>query len=397
MKKDEGLIAVRGIRSRCIASDIHEDATHRIPAPVTSCISFFILLTLTACTGKGSQPQQTTPTDEFVTEVMLRTTPMKSQGYSELCWAYAMLATIETEHIMQGDSVDLSVAYLAYHLFADEARRRYALGSTYHFSMRGMATTALHLLQLHGAMPYTSYRQRDKVNYHTLCQQLKRVADQEQAHRQGIQHLDKMTGQLLDETMGTPPSWVFMLGCQYTPEEFAHSLYQPGEYAAITSFSHQPFGTWMEINVPDNHYRDTFLNVPLDSMMAYIDHALRSGHPVCWEGDVSEKGYNHQQGVARLTPRHATVTQDNRQRAFDHRQTTDDHCMEMIGIAHDTEGHKYFVCKDSRTNTLRGGLVYLEEDYVRAKTIAVIIPATAMPPMSQLIPPPSDPLLPHTL
>ena len=71
--------------------------------------------------------------------------------------------------------------------------------------------------------------------------------------------------------------------------------------------------------------------------------------------------------------------------------------MEMIGIANDTEGHKYFVCKDSRTNTLRGGLVYLEEDYVRAKTIAVVIPATAMPPMSQLIPPPSDPLLPHTL
>lgn len=40
----------------------------------------------------------------FYRDVMLPTTPMKNQGSSSLCWAYAMLATIETEHLVQGDA-----------------------------------------------------------------------------------------------------------------------------------------------------------------------------------------------------------------------------------------------------------------------------------------------------
>lgn len=404
--RDERWIVLWGGGTRCIASGIQEDATHRVPAPITvfnpSLIlhlsSFILILCLSACGQHNEEDtKEKTPDDKFVTEVMLRTTPIKDQGNSELCWAYAMLATIETEHIMQGDSVDLSVAYLAYHLLADEARQRYALGKAHTISMRGMATTALHLLQLFGAMPYTSYRQRDGVRYRGLCRQIQRIADQEQAHRKGIRHLDKVTGDLLDETMSTPPSWVFMLGCQYTPTEFAHSLYQPGEYAALTSFTHRPFGTRMVIDVADNHFRDTFLNVELDSLMQYVEQALRTGHPVCWEGDISEKGYDSQQGVARLSSDHAAVTQESRQLSFDQQQTTDDHCMAIMGIAHDKEGRKYFVCKDSRTKTLRGGWVYLEENYVRAKTIAVVIPTTALPPMSQLIPPPTDPFLPNTM
>ena len=356
--------------------------------------ALIFIICLCACkhhTGENGKEEK--PADNFTHEVMLRTTPVKDQGTSKLCWAYAMLATIETEHIMQGDSIDLSVAYLAYHQLADEARRRYASGDSHPVSMRGMATTALHLLELYGAMPYTSYRQREGVSYHSLCQQIQRITDQELAHRQGIGHLDESTANLLDETMGTPPSWVFMLGCQYTPLEFAHSLYQPYEYAALTSFTHRPFGTKMVIDVPDNNYRDAFLNVPLDSLMQYAEQALRSGHPVCWEGDVSESGFDQHQGVARLSPNHTAVTQESRQRAFDHQQTTDDHCMEMIGIAHDADGRKYFVCKNSWTQGLRGGLVYLEEDYVRAKTIAMVIPTAALPPMSQIIPEQSDTFL----
>ena len=35
----------------------------------------------------------------FSIEVMNRFTPVKNQGRSTLCWAYAMLSAIETEHI----------------------------------------------------------------------------------------------------------------------------------------------------------------------------------------------------------------------------------------------------------------------------------------------------------
>ena len=36
----------------------------------------------------------------FYHDLLLPTTPVKDQGSSSLCWAYAMLATIETEHLV---------------------------------------------------------------------------------------------------------------------------------------------------------------------------------------------------------------------------------------------------------------------------------------------------------
>ena len=45
---------------------------------------------------------------EYTNEVLNRMTPVKDQGDSETCWIYAMLATIETEHLAWGDSVNLS-------------------------------------------------------------------------------------------------------------------------------------------------------------------------------------------------------------------------------------------------------------------------------------------------
>jgi bleomycin hydrolase len=62
------------------------------------------LLLLTGC----RQKEQHTFTDEL----LLPMTPVKDQGKSQLCWAYAMLATIETEHLLRGDSVNLSAVYI---------------------------------------------------------------------------------------------------------------------------------------------------------------------------------------------------------------------------------------------------------------------------------------------
>ena len=55
---------------------------------------------------------QNRPKVVFTDEVRLPITPIKDQGNTEYCWAYAMLATIETEHIARGDSVHLSTAYI---------------------------------------------------------------------------------------------------------------------------------------------------------------------------------------------------------------------------------------------------------------------------------------------
>ena len=51
-----------------------------------------VLLLLGACKRKGQH--------QFTHDFLLPMTPVKDQGKSELCWAYAMLDTIETEHIL---------------------------------------------------------------------------------------------------------------------------------------------------------------------------------------------------------------------------------------------------------------------------------------------------------
>ena len=71
----------------------------------------------------GCEEKEMPVPDRFTDEVRRATTPVKDQGRSSLCWAYAMLATIETEHIMRGDSVNLSTAYVARSFIKEQVDR----------------------------------------------------------------------------------------------------------------------------------------------------------------------------------------------------------------------------------------------------------------------------------
>lgn len=73
----------------------------------------FIIIALVLLIGCGKQRQKQVRPEHLTDEIRLKTTPVKNQGRSSLCWAYAMLATIETEHLMQGDSINLSADYVA--------------------------------------------------------------------------------------------------------------------------------------------------------------------------------------------------------------------------------------------------------------------------------------------
>ena len=70
----------------------------------------------------------------------------------------------------------------------------------------------------------------------------------------------------------------------------------------------------------------------------------------------------------------AVITQQKRQLSFERFFTTDDHCMEIIGIARDKTGKHYFICKNSwGTDNPYKGLMYMSENYFRLKTIAVYL------------------------
>lgn len=250
----------------------------------------------------------------FHIDVLNAYTPVKQQGKSQTCWAYAMLAAIETEHIMRGDSVNLSPAFVEHHLASEPAAPP---------SHRGMATTLLYMIARHGLVPY----------------------------------------QAMTTTDLPAPHMAFMLGAQYTPLEFAHSVCAPGEYRALTTSEEHPYYTSFVIDSPDNWTRDSFLNVPPDTLLAIVEHAVSQGHGVCWEGDTSEPGYDWKNGVARLTA------------ASRFTSTTDDHCMAVVGLAHDDQGEHYLIMKNSwGTANAYSGLLFMHTHYFLRKTIAVVLP-----------------------
>ena len=85
-------------------------------------------LVFTSCgyKGKTSVPSSNPGNGQLPSNVkLISTTPIKDQGESELCWAYGMLGTIESEHIMKGDSINLSIAYIARMMLQEKAVEYY--------------------------------------------------------------------------------------------------------------------------------------------------------------------------------------------------------------------------------------------------------------------------------
>jgi len=170
----------------------------------------------------------------FTVDILNRYTPVKNQGSNQSCWIYAMLAAIETEHIMKGDSVNLSAAYI------EQMMRR---EPSVPVSGRGMGATLLTLMERYGIVAYDAMPAADRPT----------------------------------------PRWAFMYGAQYTPLEYAHSVCAPGEYMCLTSDDSQPYGQMVEVDVADNWTHERFLNVPIDTLLAHTVSAVKAGHGVCWE------------------------------------------------------------------------------------------------------------------
>lgn len=346
-----------------------------------SVILLLAAILLACCTYK-SQPvsNKTENVDNLPKNIQLiSATPVKNQGESQLDWAYGMLATIESEHIMKGDSVNLSVAYVARMLLQEKALEYYFSKGKKEINLKGMGSMLIHYIDKYGAQPYDSYQDAKAINYQVLCRKVEKICNGAISKKAGIDKLNEELDELFDQEMGfMPAKQVHMLGAEYTPLEFAHSVCYPEEYVSLTSFTHHPFREYFALEVPNNQLHDSFLNLPLDELMLHIQKAIEHGHPVCWEGDITEPGFSKaKNNFVDVQPNERNVTQKSRQKAFEQLSTTDDHVMEIIGMfKHGSQN--YYVCKNSwGKNWGNQGLIYLSEDYVKLKTIAVYMSENA--------------------
>jgi bleomycin hydrolase len=228
----------------------------------------------------------------------------------------------------------------------------------------------------------------------------------------------QIVNDILDVYLGKVPESFTYKGATYTPKSFAASLgINPDDYAEITSFTHFPFYTQGVLEVPDNWTMARFYNVPLDELIQIIDYSFNNGYTVNWDGDVSESGFSRQNGYAimplnptperrQMTDRprpdrdpsqspyfgapqapagpgpEMNVTQEIRQAGYENFTTTDDHLMHLTGIAKDQNGTKYYKTKNSwgTERSTYNGYWYMSEQYVRAKTIFIMVNKKGIPP-----------------
>lgn len=295
--------------------------------------------------------------------VLLPTTPIKDQGSTELCWIYAMLATIETDRLALGDSVNLSPLWFERKSIEEQADNTFLTGGN--ISLRGTLPEAMRLMQTYGTIAWDAYHLNTPLSSRVITRKTKQLAKTCAGQQRDLNYFRNKLTDILDSEFGPAPRFVFMLGAEYTPLEFTHSLCLPGEWKAYTSFTHHPFNESFAVEVPDNRQHHEAYNIPIDSLLYKVRKSLRQRHPVAWEGCMKNNAEN--------IKFHNLSIQNTRQQLFERHILTDDHCMAIVGMAHAKNGETYFICKNSwGINDGNHGYRYMTERQFALSTIMIM-------------------------
>lgn len=333
-----------------------------------------IATTLVGCTKSESTLKSESEPKRFITEARCPITPIKDQGKSPSCWIYAMLATIESNRIAMGDSVNLSAAYYERMIIAEQAEAVFMAQGNGNIKGRGMIPHLLTLIDRYGAFTESSYHHRKErgLNFSVLAREVQLMARNATSVGKGLDAFRKDLNSLLDREISFLPKRQFLLGADYSPMEFGHSVAMLGDYEFLGA----------DYAFPDRRETDVIKSMTPDSLLIVTEKSIRAGRAVCWEGDTSEPGYDWANGIADIESTSKSELKSKSKlksestspprRDIETFQTTDDHCLEICGIAHDDAGRKYFICKNSwgKSNRFKG-FIMMSFDYFLAKTIII--------------------------
>lgn len=349
-------------------------------------------------------------------------TNIKNQANSGTCWSFAGVGFLESELLRMGKGeYDLSEMYIVRRNYEDKAVKYVRLQGSLNFSPGGSFADVIETLDEYGVVPVNEYQglmygednhKHGEID-NILSEYMKGVIANKNKKLSPVWF--KGYNGILDAYFGEKPSSFEYDGKTYTPQSFASSLgLKADNYVSLSSFTHHDFYIKFPIEVPDNWRWANSVNLPLDEFIESIDNALMNGYTVAWATDVSEIGFTRQ-GVALvpdlesvenagsdqahwlgLTPgersnqvlsklgreilKEKKITQEERQIAYDNYETTDDHGMQIFGVAKDKEGNKFYMVKNSWGETgPYKGLWYVSEAFVRYKTLNIVIHKDALP------------------
>jgi len=386
-------------------------------------ILFLSVLSLIFITA-SAQKKNTAKADEgykFSPVTELKVTPVKNQASTGTCWSFATTSFIEAELLRMGKGeFDLSEMYIVRNNYYDRLRDNFVQEGKGNLGQGSVSHDWIAEFNENGIVPdevYTGLNYGMPNHSHSELNAFVNAiaAVPVQRKKESDQYLTVIDA-VLDTYLGKSPSSFTYKGVGYTPKSFSASLgLNMNDYVEISSFTLFPFYTQGVVPVPDNWRKMNYFNVTLDELIQIMDYSLNNGYTVAWDGDVSEKGFSHAKGVAiipelentdlyspsdktrlgKMTKEELTaeaykfsfpfpeakVTQESRQEGFDSKKTTDDHLMHLTGIVKDQNGTKYYITKNSWGTTRNpfGGYLNMSENYVRAKTIAVMVHKNAIP------------------
>ena len=339
----------------------------------------------------------------------IKTSEVKSQDRMGTCWDYATTSFVETEAIRIGKpELDLSEMFTVRYDYVAKAKQYIQLHGKTNFSPGGQAHHMMDIFKEYGAVPEDIYA---GLQYGDTIHREGEILNGLTGFLKGVnKNADKKlttawmpaTNAILETYLGKVPEKFKYEGKEYTPKTFAKNVVgiNPDDYVEITSYTDAPFYSQYVLKIPDNWDWAMYHNVPINDLMEIMKNALNKGYSVVFDGDVSEKTFQHRKGIALLPYKsysslddeefenlynlgfkEMNVTQEYRQITFNSRETTDDHLMHLTGMAKDQRGRLYFKTKNSwgkKSNDF-GGYLYMSENYVKLKTVAIMVHKDAIP------------------
>ncbi len=344
----------------------------------------------------------------FTTVLNVERTSIKNQGSSGTCWSYSGNSFLESEMIRTGKQpVDLAEIFTARCAYIEKAKNYVRMHGAVSWGDGGELHDVMNMYARYGALPQSVYT---GLSYGTSINKFGEMQDALKGMLDGI--IKNANGKLtpnwinaftaaLDSYLGKVPDHFDYKGKTYTPQTFAKEVVglNAADYIEMTSLEDQPFYQKVFLPVPDNWSFDYAYNIQIDDMTAIIDNALKNGYSVGWATDVSEKYFSWKNGVAYVPEKEVeamteeekknlfngpkperTITADLRQQALDNYTTTDDHGMQIVGLAKDQNGREYYIVKNSwgESNDYKGYL-YVTKNYVKYKTTGLMVHKNAIP------------------